>query len=274
MLKNSFRHQGMIYEFKWAKRQEVLAQMPKYLHLRVETYFNKVLSGKIPYLLFDNKKILRCSAFRVKGLKHGAQVKISQYLVESGLVMEFYPESEKAKSPPIHENLKSLPRLVQESYDEYVEAGYKNYKPGHDAVLSRILLQDEGALSVETPVWLQKQSNLNPYLKKNNPDELLSFTFRKSITGHIDLLLYDPSDQSLVIADYKPEGHFLRSLPQIASYGLMLKRIMQLKRVKCLSFRKEDAWVYDPEIIRTQIEKQIVENGNPKLSWRSLLRTL
>jgi len=88
------------------------------------------------------------------------------------------------------------------------------------------------------------------------------------------LLLYDPSDRNLVIADYKPEGHFLRSLPQIASYGLMLKRIMNLEQVKCISFRKEDAWIYDPEIVRTHLEKYVIENENPELSWRSLLRAL
>jgi len=262
----------MVYEFKWEKRQEVLAQMPGFLRLRVETYFNQVLAGNIPHFLFDSNKVIRCSTFRVKGLKHGAQVEISRKLVESGLVIEFSPEG--TNSVKIDENLKMLPNLVQETYDEYASAGYKNYKPDHDAVLSWILLNDEGALSIETPVWVQKQRSLVDFMKKENPDELLSFTFRKSITGHIDLLLYDPSDQCLVIADYKPEGHFLRSLPQVASYGLMLKRIMQLKQVKCISFRKEDAWIYDPEIIRTHFEKYLVDYGNPELSWRSLLRAL
>ncbi|MCK5347222.1 MAG: hypothetical protein KAR20_27625, partial [Candidatus Heimdallarchaeota archaeon] len=259
----------MLYEFKWAKRQEVLSQMPKYLQLRVEAYFNRVLAGNIPHFLFDDKDITRCSTFRVKGLKHGAQVEMSQKLVETGLVMEF--SLEDANSLTINENLRNLPQLVQETYEEYAAKGYNNYKPSHDDVLSRILLKDLGALSIETPVWVQKQSNLDLYLKKGTAEELLSFTFRRSITGHIDLLLYDPADQSLVIADYKPEGHFLRSLPQIASYGLMLKRIMQLDQVKCISFRKEDAWIYDPEIIRTHIEKFLVEYGNPELSWRSLL---
>ena len=45
----------MVYEFKWEKRQEVLAQMPIFLRLRVETYFNQVLAGNIPHFLFDSK---------------------------------------------------------------------------------------------------------------------------------------------------------------------------------------------------------------------------
>ena len=84
-----FSHQRMRYEFKWEKRQEVLAQMPVDLRILVETYFNRILADRIPHSLFNNHETIRCSNFRIKGLKHGAQKCISQEMVENGLVLEF-----------------------------------------------------------------------------------------------------------------------------------------------------------------------------------------
>ena len=105
--------------------------------------------------------------------------------------------------------------------------------------------------------------------------EKYKFSFSKSITGHIDLLLYDDNGNNLIIADYKPEGYFLRSLPQIAFYALILRRILNIEdlNVKCLSFNKDKAWIYKPEILK-EINEEMKKFGNPKLKWRRILKSI
>jgi hypothetical protein len=81
-------------------------------------------------------------------------------------------------------------------------------------------------------------------------------------------------DNSIIVADYKPENHFLRSLPQVATYGLFIKKMLKLEKIRCISFSKDKLWLYDPEIIKKQIPYYIERFGNPNLIWRYLVKTI
>ena len=86
--------------------------------------------------------------------------------------------------------------------------------------------------------------------------------------------MYDFAHNRLIIADYKPEGYFIKSLPQVAVYGLLLKRILKFDDVFCLSFSKEQAWLYNPDILKEEIEDYIKIYGNPNLYWRKIIKNL
>ncbi|MHA1583645.1 MAG: PD-(D/E)XK nuclease family protein [Promethearchaeota archaeon] len=272
MLQRKFNHKGLIYEFKFAKRIEVLSKMPELLQTPLTDFFTRILNDEIPYDLFESQYVSRCSSFRVKGLQRGSQKKISEKLIEDHFVGYISPEDPNYTEYP--DFIKHLINATREIYQEHEDRGYVDYKPSHEQVLTKILLENENALTIETPVWTRKPGRLTDFIQLSDSKVNLNFIFKKSITGHIDLLMFDPDDQSLIVVDYKPEGHFLRSLPQVAIYGLILKRILRWDNLKCISFRKEDAWLYDPEILRTEIEKLIQQNKNPDLPWRKFVKML
>lgn len=270
MINRKFQHNGIVYEFKWAKRQNVISKMPSEIGTRLNDFFQMIYQNKIPHDLFNNLKITRCSSFRIKGLKRGAQPNISKELIKANLVQYFDWNSEVKISSNnyIHRILESAQNL----YSEYKETEIANFKPGHDEILTNILLTIEEALSIETPVWTRKQQRITDFLpqKKNS----FNFSYRRSLTGHIDLILYDFVNNNIIIADYKPEGYFLRSLPQVATYGLLMKRILNIPNIKCLSFSKDEAWLYDPLILKERIEENLLLHGNPKLDWRKIIQLL
>ena len=143
--------------------------------------------------------------------------------------------------------------------------------PGHDPILNKILEINENALAIEIPIWTTTYQSIKK--KKLKKSKYTCFC-DEIVTGHIDLLIYDELDSSLVVCDYKPENKFLRSLAQVAFYGLVLKKMLKYPKVKCVSFSREKAWVYDPEIIRTQIPKYIKKNGDPYLCWQDFIDSL
>ncbi len=265
-----FQHNGIVYEFKWAKRKNVIAKMPVDIGTRLEEFFQMIFQGKIPADLFNDQKITRCSSFRVKKLKRGAQPSISKDLIRQELVKEFTRKQAKEETPDNY--VQKILKSAQDLYIKYEKAKIIGYKPGHDEILTNILLNLDEALSIETPVWTRKQQRLTDFLpqSKNN----FNFSYKRSLTGHIDLVLYDYTANELIIADYKPEGYFLRSLPQVATYGLLMRRILNIHNIKCLSFSKEQAWLYDPTILKHEIEDHIKIHGNPDLKWRKIINSL
>lgn len=267
MFTQRFYHSGILYEFKWAKRQNLIRNMPNSLSSPLLLFFDQISKREIPQDLFNDKNVTRCSKFRIKGLKRGIRQKIVEILIEKDLIQPFNMNNYHISR--IHTSLVNLLKETDKIYNEILE-NKLDYNPSHEEVLNRILLTNEQAISIETPVWTRKQSTLSDFMNMNP----LQFTCKQSITGHIDLLMYEPQKHTLIVCDYKPEGYFLRSMPQVATYGLLLKRILNVKEVKCLSFRKEEAWLYDPELIRTDIENLLKNHGNPPLNWRKILKNI
>ena len=76
------------------------------------------------------------------------------------------------------------------------------------------------------------------------------------VTGHTDYLLYNPTDEIFYLCDYKPEeSSFLPVIPQVAMYGILFRKLLDLKndKVKCIVFDKYSSWEFDPSILFSQI---------------------
>ena len=132
----------------------------------------------------------------------------------------------------------------------------------HEPILTKLLEGNGDAIAIEIPIWKE--------LKSEN-----SF-----FTGHIDLLMV--KGDTIYVCDYKKDAYEIyKSLPQIASYGIMLKE--RIKRhcdldkfkVKCLSFSSHSALEFDPEIVGVEIKdfvqlwqkkknKLMVTRGTPR----------
>ena len=76
-----------------------------------------------------------------------------------------------------------------------------------------------------------------------NPN--LDVAYRPLFNGHIDLILI--IDDIIYVCDYKPEEtpipettrlsySFKRSIPQVASYALVLKKLFDINDTICITF--------------------------------------
>lgn len=97
--------------------------------------------------------------------------------------------------------------------------------------------------------------------------------------GHIDLLVI--YDGVIYACDYKPDQQskttpyysFINSIPQIATYALILKQIFNLKEFKCVTFNKKGAWLYDPLSTLKDITTFMKNNrASVYIPWEPYLR--
>ncbi len=96
----------------------------------------------------------------------------------------------------------------------------------HTELQNYIFSRDPYILGTEILVWLEI----------NFPNLDIDY-----LSGHVDFMFY--FNNSLYICDYKPEFRdriFLKSLPQVASYGLILLKILNIQnlKIKCITFSK------------------------------------
>ncbi len=97
-----FQHNGIVYDFKWAKRKDVITKMPVDIGNRLEEFFLKIFQNKIPHNLFNDQRVMRCSSFRIKKLKRGAQPVLSKELIEKKLV-EKYERKNQEKDVSVYD---------------------------------------------------------------------------------------------------------------------------------------------------------------------------
>jgi hypothetical protein len=121
--------------------------------------------------------------------------------------------------------------------------------PGHEPILKNILIKDKNSIAIEVPVWNEAEN--------------------KVITGHIDLIQVE--NDVVKVIDYKPEGNFLYSLPQVAMYGFLLKEKLNIKNLKCISFNKNELWEYDPLILLTDIKDYLISHRINERPWENYL---
>jgi len=117
----------------------------------------------------------------------------------------------------------------------------------HNQLQNFIFRKDSDIIATELLVWLEI----------NFP--LLNIDY---LSGHIDFLFF--FNNCLYVCDYKPEHRdriFLRSIPQISAYGLLLEKMMNLPnlQIKCITFNKTNAWEYEPSILYIYIKDIISE---------------
>ncbi len=228
MLKRrDFIHQNIRYSFNWNviyHLQKINQSKSKREEFKkLEDYFRNIFNNPfVPNHLFNQRGTPRVSRFKIRGLKRAFINSFTKTLIKAGKIEAF-------------NSLSKFPLYVQNVYNSFKEQEISN-KPGHDPVLKNILIKDKDSIAIEVPVW-KRLKNL-------------------SLTGHIDLIQIH---KNLVkVIDYKPEGNFLVSLPQVAMYGLIFKDIFDIKTLKCISFNINEAWEYNPEILLTDIKQYLI----------------
>lgn len=237
--RRDFIHQRIKYSFNWNlknlndKLNQLITNQKEFK--RLGSYLNKIYEGSIPNHLFNTKNITRVSQFKIRGLKNAFLTSFSKKLIRAGKIKKFDSNTK-------------LPKYVQKVYESYDKNQF-NMKPGHDPILKNILIKDKDSIAIEIPIW--KYSN------------------NKYITGHIDLIQIE--DNIIKIVDYKPEGNFLFSIPQVAMYGFLIKKLLNLSQLKCLSFNRKEAWEYDPNILLCDIKQYLISQRIKERSWENYL---
>lgn len=237
--KKIYVHQNIPYAFNWNIVHHK-AKLLQYNQNREEfrtlgTYFKKVYHGSIPNDLFNLRNLPRVSQFKIRGLKPAFMASFSKSLIREGKIK-------------LHDSDSKLPRFVNDVYDSY-KINEIGKKPGHEPILKNILIRDQNAVAIEVPIWKKIENNY--------------------ITGHIDLIQIE--DGIIKVIDYKPEGNFLLSLPQVATYGLFIKSIFNLHKIKCISFNRKKAWEYDPHILLTDVKNYLISQRIYDRNWESFL---
>jgi hypothetical protein len=218
--KKVFVHQNIPYAFNWnvtyhkMKMKQIGINKDEFRQLI--RFLNRIHRGDIPNHTFNSKQVPRISNFKIRGIKSSYLSHFSRKLINSGKVIRLDSNSK-------------LPIYAQKVYENFHT---RNMKPGHQPVLKNILLKDPDSIAIEVPIWAQKDGIF--------------------LTGHIDLIQIQ--DQTIKVIDYKPEGRFILSLPQVATYGLLMKLKFNLNDIKCISFNRKEAWEFDPEILLTDVK--------------------
>jgi hypothetical protein len=237
--KKIFIHQNIPYAFNWnvnnhkAKLYQIDPKRQDFIKLG--TYFKRVYQGDIPNNLFNTREYHRISQFKIKGIKNSFLTSFGKKLIRD----------EKIK---YLDSTSSLPRYAQTVFQSF-----KNNEigriPGHDPVLKYILIKDRNSLAIEIPIW-----------KK---------FYTTYLTGHIDLIQIQ--DNMIKVIDYKPEGNFIFSLPQVATYGFLIKTKFNLESIKCISFNRKEAWEFDPSILLNEIKEYLISHGNHERIWENYI---
>jgi len=233
--KKTFIHQSIPYSFNWNK----IHHKEKYSQIvsnrddlnRLKEHFKNVYKGTIPNNLFNSREFPRVSHFKIKGLRSGFIRSFSKNLIRSGKIQ-------------YHDSNSRLPQYVQNVFEIYRVNNFGSI-PGHEPILKNILIKDKDAVAIEVPIWTKKEN--------------------KVITGHIDLIQVE--NDIVKVIDYKPEGNFLVSLPQVAMYGLLLKSQINIKNVKCISFNKHGAWEYNPNILKEDLKEYLISQHIAERPW-------
>ena len=239
-----FIHQNIPYSFYLNRDHQFFKLRGKPQILQIETidndfkklksHFTAVLNGRIPNYYFNSKDLPRISQFKIKGIKNSYLKIFSKKLIRNGII-EPYDKSSK---------LLKLTKNVFDNFDKFL-----NKKPGHNPILKNILIKDENSLAIEVPIWKEFKDTC--------------------LTGHIDLIQL--KNKTLKVIDYKPEGNFLVSLPQVAMYGLLIKKIFNINDIKCVSFNKEEGWEYNPMILLEDITAFLDSNNVKEREWEKFI---
>ena len=151
----------------------------------------------------------------------------------------------------INPSIRSLMEFSNNKYYPLSQIIKSHGSPSHEVVLRKLLYEVPGSICTELPIWLSCPNPFDHYL-----------------TGHLDLMLY--INKTIYICDYKPEEthlidtnrtsySFMRSIPQITSYALIIKEKYNINSIMCVTFNKNGAWIYEPEDILYRFNRFIKE---------------
>jgi hypothetical protein len=234
ILEKDMYHQGFRYTFKWVKYRH--SSLPKVNNVKVlYRYLGNISKENYPKELFNDRSMQRISQFRLKRLKRGKVAEIGRHLIHEGYIQE---------TLSIHE----LTKISKHLFADHVLA--QKPKPSHHDIQTRILEVDSHSLAMEIPIW--GKPPITPEI----------------VTGHIDLIRI--IDNVIYIVDYKPESNFMPSLPQVAFYGLLMRKNLNLKNIKCISFNNKKAWEFKPEILH-ELDAILKEHNINFFTWQKYI---
>lgn len=241
IFKKIFYHQGIRYPFMWARsNHQIYKKKENQCSEALWKYLHNISISNYDIKLFNNRSIKRISQFRLNYLKRGMVPKIGKKLINEGVIQE-----KKKGNKTV-----SITKQIYENFEKNIP----EMKVGHNEILSVILKKDKESIATEIPIW----SRVTP----------------EPITGHIDLVRIH--NNKICVSDFKPEGNFMRSIPQVAYYGLLLKQ--NFKRffginidILCSSFNKNSIWFYEPEHILIRIKEILSELKIKKFDWEAFV---
>ncbi len=199
--------------------------------IKLWNFFERIGKGDIPNQLFNDYNLPRISQFKLSGINPKILGSFKTKLIRQGKIKRL-------------DEISKYSKMVQSVFRNFKQNGLKE-KPNHEAVLKNILIKDEESLAIEIPVWKRSQNG--------------------SLTGHIDLI--QANENLIKVIDYKPEGRFLWSLPQVATYGNLIKNLLKIKKLRCISFSLREVWEYNPEILLSDIKDFLINHGYGDRKW-------
>ena len=231
-------HRNIPYAFNWNIRnhkQKITVPNPyRQQFVELGSYFKAVYKGKIPNNVFNSRANPRISQFKIKGLKSVFMHSLSKKLIRAGRIKSLGPDSK-------------LPKYAQKVFKNFKNDIGK--RPGHDPILKNILIKDQDSIAIEIPVWKKYEDTI--------------------LTGHIDMIQIE--NNMIKVIDYKPEGRFLMSLPQVATYGFLIKSIFNISDLSCISFNKDGAWEYKPDLLISDIKDYLLTQNVKDRDWEKYL---
>ncbi|MBN1800719.1 MAG: hypothetical protein JW891_04390 [Candidatus Lokiarchaeota archaeon] len=240
--KRDFYHQNIKYSFNWNlhHHKEKLKGLSETRaeFKRLGTFFKQIYqTSLVPNKIFDEKTNPRISQFKIRGLKNGFLSSFGRQLIREGKIKK-YDSSFK------------LSKYAQNVYETYKKYHFHKV-PGHEPILKHILIKDKDSVAIEVPIW-------------NNIDD-------KYITGHIDLIQINSNEDIVKVIDYKPEGKFMISLPQVSTYGILLQKMLKISKIKCVSFNRDETWEYDPQLLLTDVKDYLTSHGIKYRIWEQFV---
>ena len=233
IVRRDFVHGGIKYSFNWNQTNHQSFGTGT-TGRQLYKYLTQISNNQIPNDLFNNIELQRISRFKITGIPRGMCSRFGRILMEEGKITRLGPDNVYSK-------------CAQNVIQNFRKSGMPN-KPGHEPVLKNLLINHKNTIAIEVPVWRPPP---------------------KSITGHIDLLQI--AGEELLVVDYKPEGNFIRSLPQVAFYGYLLGKNLMLDHVTCISFNERDAWKYSPQILIDGLNKLLERYQFTSIPWMSFI---
>ncbi|MBY9006902.1 MAG: helix-turn-helix domain-containing protein [Candidatus Lokiarchaeota archaeon] len=246
------------------KQLKTTNNKPSFLkfYLKYVRNLHKVLRQDFPNFILNNiKEYPRVSEFDNKLTKIDKKTKeeFIDHFREKYVVLINLPIKGKNKLDKFDKLvLKAILELIEYSQNEYYNQNQLwSVWPKHGFVTSRILYKSKYAVASETPIWIY------------------SDTEQKYLTGHVDLIMI--IDGVVYVCDFKPNysnntkpasKNFINSIPQVAIYGLIIKKNFNIENLYCITFNKESAWVYNPCTVINEVTKFLHRhNQNIKQSW-------
>ncbi len=179
------------------------------------------------------------------------KIKFIKRMLSTKIINKINPKDCQA-----HKSICSIIELSRNNHYSPSDILPTHNSPSHEAVLDKILEKNIDSIGTEIPVW--------------------SLFIDKYLTGHIDLILC--INDIIYVVDYKPEEtphissrisySFIRSIPQVSSYALVLEREFSIKNIKCITFNKEGAWIYNPNVALEEFNEFIKKNKTYRVEDR------